>query len=187
MFLYYMKKFIQFSLLAIFYGCTCLAQIPTQYVYVDENCNAIIPDYSEMVVVQDNCNTPTLYQTPLPGTTISETVQVEMRAVDIYGNQSSVNFDVVLLDTIPPNIMMNPEWVGYSTREVGDMYKTFYCWVQKEGYEYNQVYAGTEYTIPGWDTVLVHDTFRVFQNTIAIPEVIPMNWCSDEMAGIPTF
>jgi len=168
-----MKKFLQFLAFGILYGCTCLGQLPTQYVYVDENCNAVLPDYSQLVMVQDNCNNPSLYQAPEPGTIITETTNVEMKAVDVYGNHSEMYFDVVLLDTIPPTMMLNPDW-AYTDKEVSDMYRTFYGHTQLRFIKYNEEYAGDtiEYEIDTMKVVWVVDTVKVFQNTIPIPDNI---------------
>ena len=182
-----MKRLGLFVLAVLLYGCSCLAQIPPQYVYVDSDCKAVLPDYHGLVIATDNCELADIAQFPVPGTEILTTTMVEMKAIDVAGNEASVFFNVMLLDTIPPNIMVNPDWTGYTTSEIGDMYRTFYCWVQKEGVEYNQLYAGTEYTVPGWDTVLVTDTFRVFNNTIPIPDYYNGEWCTDLEIGIPNF
>jgi len=184
-----MKRIALFVLAVILYGCGCLAQIPTQYVYVDENCSATLPDYTNLVVATDNCQIVSLTQIPVAGTVINQTLTVEMKATDAAGNATSVFFNTVLLDTIPPTIILNPDWTGYTIGEIGDMYKTFYCWVQKEGYEYNQQYAGQEIYVPEWDTTIVTDKYTVFSNTIPIPDSLyAISWCTENvMAGIPSF
>jgi len=169
-----MKKiFVLFVLGFILYGCGCLAQIPPQYVYNDENCVATLPDYSGLVITSDNCELVDITQIPAPGIQIMVTTVIEMRAIDATGNTSSAYFNAVLLDTIPPSIQLNPAWTGYTEQEVGDMYKTFYGFIQKKGVELNDLYAGNPYIMDLWDgrdTLLYTDTLKVFNNTIPIPD-----------------
>ena len=168
-----MKKiFVLFVLGFLLYGCGCLAQIPPQYVYTDENCDAILPDFMGLVVVSDNCELVDITQIPLPGTVITVTTVIEMKAIDVAGNTSSAYFNAVLLDTIAPLIQLNPAWTGYTDQEVGDMYKVFYGWVQGKGDEYNEKVAGKTDTIPFGDTILTHtyDTMKIFFGTIPIFE-----------------
>jgi len=157
-------------------GC-CFAQIPTQYVYADDSCKAVIPDYREMVVVWDNCDVPSVEQEPEDGTEIDGTTMVRISAIDGVGNRRSMTFDVVLLDTIAPTMQLNPEWTGYSDKEVEDMYRTFYGWVQTHKDEFVESYA--------WDTIWhsgfnlngeIQDETIVFNNTILFPDTLRMDW-----------
>jgi len=87
-----------------------LAQIPPQYIYVGENCEAVLPDYLTKVTATDNCSLASLIQIPEAGTilTASQTVtDVEIRATDSQGNHTSVNFNVILIDTVPPIITVD--------------------------------------------------------------------------------
>ena len=163
------KLFIALMFSSLITSC-CLSQIPTQYAYIDEECQAILPDYLPMVIVGDNCDVATVTQTPMSGIVISGTTQVEIAAIDGTGNKKSVFFDVVMIDTIPPTIELNPDWVGYSDKEVGDMYKVFYGWVQEMGDYYNEVYAGTIDTLITPDTTLIYanDSMKYFRGTIPI-------------------
>ena len=156
---------------ALLTGC-CFSQLPTQYAYVDENCIAVVPDFTTMVIATDNCGITAISQVPAPGDPITVTTIVTLQATDETGNQKSMTFDMVLMDTIAPLMQMNPEWIGYSDKEVGDMYKVFYGWVQEMGDEYNELVAGTTDTIQLPDTTLVHvnDTMRYFRGTIPIFE-----------------
>lgn len=171
-----MRKLIIFLFVLALYGCSCIGQIPTQYVYVDSLCQAEIPDYSGLVIVFDNCDNPTLVQTPLPGTVIDQTTTVTFTATDAYGNSSSASFSVVTLDTIPPTIQLDPAWTGYTDQEVGDMYRTFYGWVQNHEAEFNQLHAGDTMYVPEFDLVYVQDSIKVFHNTIEIPDNLRSDW-----------
>ena len=104
-----MKKFI-FPLMLILVSCTCLPQIPPQYLYADENCEAFLPNYLPAVSVLDNCEGAVLTQEPLSGTVLDAAnpyVQVKITATDISGNTDIERFDVLLVDTIPPEIIID--------------------------------------------------------------------------------
>lgn len=148
----------------------CFSQLPTQYAYVDENCIAIIPDFTEMVIVTDNCGIITMSQVPPPGDPITETTQIFIRATDDQGNNREMNFEMILLDTIAPLMQFNPDWVGYTDKEVGDMYKVYYGWVQEMGDEWNEKMAGTVHTFELPDTTItyVEDSMYLFRGTIPI-------------------
>ena len=101
-----MKKILFLLLTVLLSSCTCmLAQIPPQYIYINENCQAVLPDYLTRVTASDNCVLAHLIQIPEAGTILtSENVvtDVQIRATDNTGNHTSINFNVILIDTIPP-------------------------------------------------------------------------------------
>ena len=150
-------------------GC-CLSQLPTQYVYADENCQAVLDDYLPMVVVSDNCSVVDLRQEPAQGVQINGTTDVFIRAIDEAGNETVMSFDVIVLDTISPVMELNPAWTGYTNQEIATMYKNFYAWIQEKGDEYNEVYAGTDQVAEFPDTTIYYkaDTMKYFFNTIPI-------------------
>lgn len=103
-------KRLFFPLMLLLVSCTCLPQIPPQYLYADENCEATLPNYLPAVDVLDNCGNATLTQEPLPGTILNADnpyVQVKITATDISGNTDVERFDVMLMDTIPPEIIID--------------------------------------------------------------------------------
>ena len=165
------KLFIALLFMSLITSC-CLSQLPTQYAYVDETCSAILPDFTEMVIIGDNCSVVNITQVPMPGIVIQATTTVRLVATDETGNLKAMDFEVVIMDTIAPTMMLNPDWIGYSDQEVGDMYKVYYGWVQEHGDEYNEKLAGTIDTIPYLDTFMVHqyDTMKYFFGTIPIFE-----------------
>lgn len=59
-------------------------------------CQFTLPDYTTSAAATDNCNTPTLTQTPPPGTIVSGNTTITITADDGNGNQSICTFDVVL-------------------------------------------------------------------------------------------
>lgn len=103
-----MKKVIVFLIVAGFYACNCLPQIPTQYLPADQNCEAVLPNYLIYVSVFDNCEVGTLTQDPLPGTVLNESnpfVTVTITAQDLGGRMDTEQFTAVLDDGIPPEII----------------------------------------------------------------------------------
>lgn len=106
-----MKKLVFFALI-LFTGCgrCILCQIPMQYIFVGENCQAPLPDYTGRVTASDNCSAPSITQTPAAGFILSDTgmiTRVIIKATDKSGNSAQTSFDVALIDTIPPKIIVD--------------------------------------------------------------------------------
>jgi hypothetical protein len=105
-----MKKTFLLSAIVLLSSCiTCnisLSQIPPQYVYCDNNCNATLPDFRLKVVVRDNCGIESVSQLPAPGTVLSSDspITVTIRATDRSKNFKQIKFIVSVLDTIAPTI-----------------------------------------------------------------------------------
>ena len=103
-----------------FLSCDCLTQIPTQVIYADHSCQAILPDYTAKIMVRDNCGIAHLFQEPFPGTILdadNKQIQVVITAVDSSNNASFMQFDVIILDTIPPAMDLPEEMMSYSWPE----------------------------------------------------------------------
>ncbi|NPA67877.1 MAG: T9SS type A sorting domain-containing protein [Chlorobi bacterium] len=76
-----------------------------QFVDADENCEAILPDYTGNVIVNDDCDTDlTITQDPVAGTTFSGLKTVTLTVTDDYGNTDEVSFGVRTKDVSPPVI-----------------------------------------------------------------------------------
>jgi hypothetical protein len=105
-----MKKLLYLFIMLIMGSCTCsvsIAQIPTQYLYIDESCGAALPDYLTKIEVTDNCGISSIEQTPSPGSWLTApTTTVLIRAIDIFGNTANMMFNVTLIDTIKPVIKL---------------------------------------------------------------------------------
>lgn len=105
-----MKKLIPLLTALLLSSCIpcnlMLAQIPPQYVYCDNNCNATLPDFRLRVVVKDNCGVESISQTPAPGTVLvsDSPITVTIRATDRSKNFKQIKFIVSVLDTIAPTI-----------------------------------------------------------------------------------
>lgn len=79
-------------------------------VYVDNNCDGLLPDYTSFVMSTDNCTASMniiVSQSPTPGTVINGSIVVTpiiMTATDESGNSATCTFDMQTLDTIPTSI-----------------------------------------------------------------------------------
>lgn len=74
-----------------------------QTVTFDGNCQYQLLNYlAQVSFLQDNCDTPTLVQSPAATTTISGSTQITVTATDLSGNNSSCTFFV------NPNDVVNP-------------------------------------------------------------------------------
>jgi len=74
-------------------------------VFVDGNCEFILPDYTGSLVIVDNCdNNPTILQAPAPGTAVPGGAQsfVSFSVTDISSNSSTCSFSLTFVDTIAP-------------------------------------------------------------------------------------
>lgn len=71
-----------------------------------ENCETTVPDYTGLINATDNCFSQLKFsQTPGAGTTVSEYVNpVTLYAKDAQGNRDSVQFNILLDDTIEPTV-----------------------------------------------------------------------------------
>ncbi|HIB48693.1 MAG TPA: HYR domain-containing protein [Flavobacteriaceae bacterium] len=76
---------------------------------LDANCEFVVPDYTSLAFVIDNCDpNPLLSQSPIPGTIIATTTVITIFAEDSNGNTDSCTFTVTLEDTTPPVITCPP-------------------------------------------------------------------------------
>ena len=124
-----MKRSLLFLVVAVLTACTCLPQIPTQYVYVGNDCEASLPDYRNQVTVSDNCAVNSFTQTPLPGFVLNvaiPNVTVVLEAIDNDGNISTAAFDVELLDTISPTITPHETLMGQNLENFGKIHRVYH-------------------------------------------------------------
>ena len=94
-------------------SCTCmLSQIPPQTIYVNANCQGVLPNYLTRVSATDNCGLKDVTQTPAAGyllTSTNQSVKVTIRATDLFGNFTEMSFMVTAIDTIKPVLIVSPE------------------------------------------------------------------------------
>lgn len=106
-----MKKFLFFLMVILFVGCCnndCIGQIPPIPAYVDDACKADMPNVLPLIAVSDNCELSSVVQIPLAGVEITPPLIGKVIATDASGNMTTVEFQVVKMDTISPIIT----WVG---------------------------------------------------------------------------
>lgn len=102
-------------------GCTCVMSqsVPPQIIYVDANCQGVIPDYTGMFTYTDNCRIDTVFQYPEAGyilTSEENSVNMQIIAVDEFLNASTVIFPVTVVDTISPQILYNSSIVSFKLK-----------------------------------------------------------------------
>ena len=108
------KLFLLLIVTLLASSCTCmLAQIPPQTIQINQNCQAILSDYTttQYVIATDNCDVDRIVQTPAAGyvlNAVNQSVEVKLQAVDVFGNLSDeMKFTVTAIDTIKP--VLNPQ------------------------------------------------------------------------------
>lgn len=125
-----MKKIAILLGFVAMYSCTCqiaVSQVPPQYLLVDENCQAILPDYTtdEYITVTDNCGVKSKVQTPAPGYILdaaNKTVEVTIRATDNFDNFSEIKFMVTAKDEQPPVISPTGDFIADAWNKIHGMY-----------------------------------------------------------------
>ena len=111
-----MKKLLFLFSIVLFTSCGCMySQVPPQTIFVDENCQGIVPNYIPMFTYSDNCRVDTVFQVPDPGYVLSSfenSVNVQIIVVDEFQNVSSTVFPVTLVDSSGPVIVYKFEIVS---------------------------------------------------------------------------
>lgn len=115
------------SVMFIASGCGCVLSqgIPPQYVMVNANCQAPLPDYVPQVTVTDNCSVASVVQTPAPGymlSAVNQSVEVTIRATDTFGNFSEVKFMVTAKDDQPPVITPSGDLLADNWIKINNLY-----------------------------------------------------------------
>jgi hypothetical protein len=129
-----MKKIIILLSLVILISCNCISQLPNQFIYTGQSCTVLLPDYTKVVTVSDNCELISFIQTPLPGTILNRynlQVNVILTAIDNSGNESESKFNVILLDTLSPVFHYPDSMLVYSISTMSSIYLTFEKWIRE--------------------------------------------------------
>ncbi len=70
------------------------------------NCNFILPDYTGLALVTDNCSGYTLAQSPAPTTVVSTGDNtVTLTVTDAGGNETTCSFQVAIYESVMPSIV----------------------------------------------------------------------------------
>lgn len=150
-----MRKLIIFLIVAVIVGCDCLSQIPTQTIYADENCEAVLPNYLQYITVKDNCEGVLLTQIPLPGEMLSAGnpwVTVVITATDISGLRDVEEFTVTMIDTIPPEIIVDSVLLFYTAEQRSSLLRAYHTSIGRDMYKAAQ---GPDSI---WTTSMLRDT-----------------------------
>lgn len=148
-----MKKLFSFSVLVLLVSCTCIPQIPPQTIYADQKCEGTLPNYLEFFNVRDNCPGATLTQDPLPGVILDASnpwIIVTIEAKDISGNTDRERFDVVLLDTIPPELIIDSALLSYTWEHRSSLLRAYHTSLGHDMYKASQ----------GPDSIWTHSMLR---------------------------
>lgn len=80
-----------------------IACLENQVIGLNSSCSVAVPDYSNLIVVDENCD-PTVFltQTPIAGTIIYDNTEIIMSASDSNGNKSTCNFLLRVKDVLAP-------------------------------------------------------------------------------------
>ena len=161
-----MRKFIlSLFVLTFFVSCTCLPQISTQTIYANENCMGLLPDYTSIVTVSDNCSA-TLRQVPSAGYVLdigNPSIDVTLTASDPSGNETITTFSVILLDTIPPTMEFPTSMREYTIEQVKGLYSVF-----EEYMKYN--IADFMYNFNQFNEYGMVDSLYVFEHSIILTD-----------------
>lgn len=77
---------------------------PNIQLNTNQNCEAVLGNYTNQAVANDNCSAVTFTQIPAPGTTVPGFSTVTIRAIDATGNSSSCTFQTSAVDGTGPSI-----------------------------------------------------------------------------------
>ena len=73
--------------------------------FYNSNCEFTVLDYTTLVTSSDNCDpTLTVTQFPVTGSTVSSDTTIQLTVTDDSGNSSTCTFDLLLTDSISPQI-----------------------------------------------------------------------------------
>ena len=91
----------------------------TQTVMANEVCEVMLADYTTTVTASDNCDaSPTITQSPIAGTAITESTVVMLTATDEGGNATSCTFTVEVEDNSPPTAFCPREEISDQVNDI---------------------------------------------------------------------
>jgi hypothetical protein len=110
-----------------------MAQISTQFYLANDSCTFYLLDYTEIVTVSDNCEVMAYVQTPEPGTRLQagSDIIVTLEVEDYSGNISNMQFDVVLIDEMPPKFHI-PDTLLIPTGQWQNAIRTYHFYTYVE-------------------------------------------------------
>ena len=177
-----MKKLVFLLVVVLLSSCKCLiGQIPPQYLYVDENCGAAMPDYIPKFTYTDNCGIDTVWQSPTKGTWLTQPVNNAMiRAIDRFGNYTDILFTVNLIDTIPPTITLNDSTLLTNGINVmTNLYNMADRILAREELFFDSVFP--------WDSIPAHEAADSYANKVMLTWTSPRFAFTGEGGRVHTF
>jgi len=159
-----MRKLLTIISLVFLIGCTCLSQIPPQkIVYVDDNCEAVMPDITSGFSATDNCSGVIIEQAVPVGESVALPLVVTVTATDESGNTSSIDVTLLPLDTIPPVLQIDTVSTFWSSADdtMVDVYKMFENWVYNYPERFDSVMCFNKVNLPQLDGTLYYDDIQM--------------------------
>jgi len=71
----------------------------------DQNCEFLVPDYSDLVFTNDNCGIETITQFPSENTVLTDSFATTFNVTDSSGNSSTCSFSVKIIDVDVPQLI----------------------------------------------------------------------------------
>ena len=71
----------------------------------DQNCEFLVPDYSDLVFINDNCGIETITQLPSENTILTDSFSTTFTAIDSSGNSSTCSFNIKIIDIDVPQVI----------------------------------------------------------------------------------
>jgi len=85
-----------------------------QVINVNSACEAIVPNYSALLLANDNCSPVSYTQSPIAGSIVQPGIEnIVITATDTSGNSSSCQFSLSVEDTTAPVITCPTTQIGY--------------------------------------------------------------------------
>lgn len=174
-----MKKLLFIIAVFAFVGCNCIAQLPPQYIYVDSTCQAVLPDYTANVTVRDNCQVLGVSQSPEAGyilNAVDQTVDVTITALDNFGNESYMIFEVIAVDTIPP--IIEPDSVLLNSYNIyqNNLIKQYHKTILADLERADEVHPDTTWLSDG--------TYITKEQTLAEDSTFTQTWYENNMVVV---
>lgn len=117
-----------------------LSEIEEQFISLDDNCEASVPDYTSSVSTSDNCDPNVqILQSPEVGEIISgDENLITITATDYAGNYSQIDFNIVAFDDLEPTLLcLDTQY------RICDEFQSTYI-VQGEEFDLESVYDNCE-------------------------------------------
>lgn len=84
--------------------------IEDQIIEGNENCEALIPDFTDSAIISDNCsNSISVSQIPSPNELLNGSAEISLIAMDSYGNSDTCQFHLSIIDLTEPIIENCPD------------------------------------------------------------------------------